>query len=350
MGEININNLTGAAKAFAVAADQNNDGKIDGTFEKKLFNQFITGAKLTGDEGIVLERQAAAQAPDEPIDPKKAQKEEKKMYENYFGKNNVDAIKNKEAESNRRVINAFKQLVATGQMSPDELNAAIASRPDMADYNGDAESYKTALENWASDVEQAFQTNLKSEIRGGTEAVIKNDNANTARVINNDNKNTAMIMANDDANTAFQAALTLEVGEALAEKMDANTQAIIDEVKSGNAQVIKAIKTAEGNIIHVVKTEAGKTRAFITDAKNQIIGVTQDEAFITRVNDDINTASLRGNINANTASLHRHIYEDGARTRSTVNNRADELHEHLDENERNEHRRDFNPLMPNTWF
>jgi len=238
MGELNINNLTGAARAFADAADQNNDGRIEGTFEKKLFNQFITGAKLTGDEGIVLERQSAAQTPDEPVDPKKAQKQEKKMYENYFGKNNIDAVKNKEAECNRRVINAFKQLVATGQMSPDELNAAIASRPDMADYNGDAESYKTALENWADDVETAMQTNLKSEIRGGTEAVI-----------NNDNKNTTLL-----------AGVTVATGEAVMENDNFNAAVLQKEIQDGTAQIIKQ-----------VKLEGGATRVAIRNAKGEII-------------------------------------------------------------------------------
>ena len=48
-------------------------------------------------------------------------------------------------------------------------------------------------------------------------------------------------------------------------------------------------------------------------------------------------------INANTSSESRH-------TRRTVNDRADELQDGIDQNNRDDHRRNFNPLNPLTWF
>ena len=129
---ININKLTDSVKAFAQAADQNNDGVIDKK-EVKLFNQFINATNQTQDEGLALERQAVAAA-DESTPKEKAKEarqienEVEKSYKNYFGKDNIEAVKAMEGECNRRVINAFNNL--KGAKSPDALNSFNTSGVD----------------------------------------------------------------------------------------------------------------------------------------------------------------------------------------------------------------------------
>ena len=85
-GGINIDNLTGMVKAFAEAANQNDDRTLDAK-EVKVFDQLVNRAGLTNDDQLIRERQ---QQPD--VDPavkakqdKQILKEEKKQYGKQFG-------------------------------------------------------------------------------------------------------------------------------------------------------------------------------------------------------------------------------------------------------------------------
>jgi len=245
---ININNLEGAVKAFALAADQNNDLKIDEK-EIKLFNQFINGANLRQDEGLKLE-QGKVNISNDPKDIKKAQKEEAKMYTAYFGKDEVDKVKADEGEANRRVITAFKEL--KGVKSPQMLNDAIAGRPDMADYAGDAEGYKKALDNWADGVENALKKSITQSV-----------NEHTTNVGNE---------------VKFTVA-------AFAEKLSAEIQMgnaiIIGEIGKAQDGIIKAVQTAEGHIVRAVVNQA-----------NKIIRVVEKEADLIHMHMDWNTGAI----------------------------------------------------------
>lgn len=263
-------------------------------------------------------------------------------YQGQFGKKNNAVQVAKDAETRAySIINTAKEAFVRNHGDVNFTPENLGQRPNFMapEYKDNLTKYVTDLTAWGNKVAEQYRNadNMTNEQLA-------------AQIMNNDNANTQMIMSNDDANTAFQAALTLEVGAELAEKMDANTQAIINEVKAGNAEVIKAIKTAEGNIIHVVKTEAGETRAVITNAKNQIIGVTRDEGFITRLNDDINTGSLHRHMYAATDDINANTSSEARHTRRTLHDRADELQDGIDQNNRDDRRRNFNPLNPLTWY
>ena len=274
---ININKLTDSVKAFAQAADQNNDGVIDKK-EVKLFNQFINATNQTQDEGLALERQAVAAA-DESTPKEKAKEarqienEVEKSYKNYFGKDNIEAVKAMEGECNRRVISAFNNL--KGAKSPDALNRAIAGRPDMADYAGDPEGYKQALDTWADGVETALNQSV-------VEQTVQQVNAHT--------DNAAMDIMIHNEFTAEQ------VAEYLAEL-----------ITSGDAQIIEEIKNAEGNIEKTIKTSQGQLTKVIYNAAGNIIDVVKQEGDATR-----NTVRSQGETTRNT------VRSQGAKTRHTV--------------------------------
>lgn len=256
---ININNLEGAVKAFALAADQNNDLKIDEK-EIKLFNQFINGANLRQDEGLKLE-QSKVSVSNDPKDIKKAQKEEAKMYSAYFGKDEVDKVKADEGEANRRVINAFKEL--KGAKSPQMLNDAISGRPDMADYAGDAEGYKKALDNWADGVETALKKSLAQTINDHTTDVGNTTNEHITDVGND-------IKSNIE-----------KFAEKLTEAIENGNARIIGEIGRAKDGIIKAVQTAEGHIVRVVVNQA-----------NKIVRVVEKEADLIHMHMDWNTGAI----------------------------------------------------------
>lgn len=263
-------------------------------------------------------------------------------YQGQFGKKNnaVETAKGAETKA-YAIINTAKEAFVRNHGDVNFTPESLGQRPNFMapEYKDNLTKYVSDLNAWGNKVAEQYRNadNMTNEQLAD-------------KIMQNDDKNTQQIMANDDANTAFQAALTLEVGAELAEKMDANTQAIINEVKVGNAQVIKAIKTAEGNIINVVKTEGGDTRAVITNAKNQIIGVTREEGFITRLQEFNNTIGLHEHMDAATDDINSNTTTEARRTRNTVNDRADELSEELGQNDKHDRRRNFNPLLPNTWY
>lgn len=263
-------------------------------------------------------------------------------YQGQFGKKNNAVQVAKDAETRAySIINTAKEAFVRNHGDVNFTPENLGQRPNFMapEYKDNLTKYVSDLNAWGNKVAEQYRNadNMTNEQLA-------------AQIMNNDNANTQMIMSNNDANTAFQAALTLEVGAELAERMDANTQAIINEVKAGNAEVIKAIKTAEGNIIHVVRTEGGHTRAVITNAKNQIIGVTREEGFITRLQEFNNTVGLHEHMDAATDDINANTSSESRHTRRTVNDRADELQDGIDQNNRDDHRRNFNPLNPLTWF
>lgn len=263
-------------------------------------------------------------------------------YQGQFGKKNNAVQVAKDAETRAySIINTAKEAFVRNHGDVNFTPENLGQRPNFMapEYKDNLTKYVTDLTAWGNKVAEQYRNadNMTNEQLA-------------AQIMNNDNANTQMIMSNDDANTAFQAALTLEVGAELAEKMDANTQAIINEVKAGNAEVIKAIKTAEGNIIHVVRTEGGHTRAVITNAKNQIIGVTREEGFITRLQEFNNTVGLHEHMDAATDDINANTSDEARHTRRTVDDRADELQDGIDQNNRDDRRRNFNPLNPLTWY
>lgn len=158
-GGINIDNLTGMVKAFAEAANQNDDRTLDAK-EVKVFDQLVNRAGLTNDDQLIRERQ---QQPD--VDPavkakqdKQILKEEKKQYGKQFGSDHIDDVKDVERDTTRVVGQAIKKLVAAGLASSSVLNGFIAGRPDLADYaEADVEEnrngYKQALRDWARDID-----------------------------------------------------------------------------------------------------------------------------------------------------------------------------------------------------
>ena len=126
-GGINIDNLTGMVKAFAEAANQNDDRTLDAK-EVKVFDQLVNRAGLTNDDQLIRERQ---QQPD--VDPaakakqdKQILKEEKKQYGEQFGKDHIDDVKDVERDTTRTVGQAIKRLVAAGLASSDTLNGFIS--------------------------------------------------------------------------------------------------------------------------------------------------------------------------------------------------------------------------------
>ncbi|MCD8378239.1 MAG: hypothetical protein LUB59_05575 [Candidatus Gastranaerophilales bacterium] len=291
---ININNLEGSVKAFADAADQNNDGIIDQK-EQKLFNQFINATGLTQDEGLKVERQRAAQNNVE-VDVKKAQKDEEKFYNAYFGKKEVNDVKSAENEANRRVIRAFNEL--KGAKSPQALNDAIAGRPDMADYSGDAESYKKALDSWALNVETALNKStveqINSTVVGVGAAIITNDNLNAAAL-------TQMIA--DGTATIAKEIKTAEGN-------------IEQTVKDASGQVIKVVKNSAGQIIRVVREESAET-------KNLIIDYGEANLYATNIWGQINNDEIR----YQGEKTREHVSETADETQNVIRNTAEETQE-----------------------
>ena len=283
---ININNLEGAVKAFANAADQNNDGVIDKK-EVKLFNQFINGANLRQDEGLKVEQQKAGNvSSNDPKDIKKAQKEEEKMYSAYFGKDQVDEVKADESEANRRVINAFKKL--KGAQSPQMLNDAIAGRPDMADYAGDAESYKKALDNWADDVENALEKSIAQNVNEysdkNTEKIIANSDKNTEKVL------TAVDKINEDLKSGVLTIL---------KELNKEEDGIIKEIKTAQGQVIRAVFNNANKVIRVVKNEADALHAHMDHNLGVQLDATYNAANIIMENSNNNTETIIKNDDLN---------------------------------------------------
>lgn len=158
-GGINIDNLTGMVKAFAEAANQNDDRTLDAK-EVKVFDQLVNRAGLTNDDQLIRERQ---QQPD--VDPavqakqdKQILKEEKKQYAKQFGSDHIDDVKDVERDTTRVVGQAIKKLVAAGLASSGALNGFISGRPDLADYaeadvDENRSGYKQALRDWARDID-----------------------------------------------------------------------------------------------------------------------------------------------------------------------------------------------------
>lgn len=287
-GGININNLEGAVKAFALAADQNNDLMIDEK-EVKIFNQFINGANLRQDEGLKVEQEKANKGNyigNDPKDIKRAQKEEEKLYGAYFGKENVAQIKADEGEANRRVISAFKRL--KGMQSPQMLNDAIAGRPDMADYQGDAEGYKKALDNWADDVESALDKSLAQIVNQHTSnvgaTVMINDNINTQQTID------AISQLDQDVQNG-NATILNELGKV--------EDGIIKEIRTAKGQVIKAVFNNANRVIRVVQNEADAIHQHMDYNLGVQLEATYDAANVVMENSNNNTQAIIKNSDLN---------------------------------------------------
>lgn len=238
----------------------------------------------------------------EGADFKETQKAQKNLtnsidqaYQGQFGKKNNAVQVAKDAETRAySIIYTAKEAFVRNHGDVNFTPEYLGQRPNFMapEYKDNLTKYVSDLNAWGNKVAEQYRNanNMTNEQLAD-------------KIMANDNKNTQMIIDNDEADAALRTALTLGVGTELAEKMDDITQTIINEVKAG-ARVIKAIKTAEGDTIHVVKTEDGHTRAVITNAKNQIIGVTREEDFITRLLEFNNTVGLHEHMDVATDDIN----------------------------------------------
>lgn len=158
-GDVNVNSFKDIQlKAFAQAADQDGNFKLD-SVEKRLFENLVEQAGLSmEDEFSSVMGEAAANAPDAKILKKQekiAEKADEQRYKDAFGKaynkETMASIRSIEAEANTRVGNAFKRMM--GHVDPKKLAAHIAARPDVAKFNSVAD-YTAALTRWADEMEK----------------------------------------------------------------------------------------------------------------------------------------------------------------------------------------------------
>lgn len=260
-GEVNVNSFNNRElKAFAQAADQNGDFKLD-SVEKRLFENLVGQAGLAmEDEFSSVMGEAAANVPDAKTNQKQmkaAEKADEQRYKTAFGrsynKETMASVRSLEAEANTRVGNAFQRM--KGYVDPNKLTAHIAKRPDVAQFSS-VEDYTAALTRWADGMEALDTQTTNEMVASGFDDINARLDEQTGIILD------GIIAVGQEVVDILEEDLG-RVAQYLDQQIQSGTATVIKQVRSSAGAIIQQIRTSEGNIIEVTRQEGRMTRATV---------------------------------------------------------------------------------------